>query len=231
MKHKIINLSESCKRRILNRNKIVENYLHLVNPIAQHYAIRSGQEREDLSQAGILGLIKASEKYSILKKPTFTSFAKAHIRGSILHYLRDKSALVRLPRHLEERAQQLLKEQAQSGNPNGMKIDQVDAMLMNSYSFKHQWRNLDDIELASEEKELNKLINMEQYQTVNRVLMSLPNEEREAIHHVVICGDSLRSTAEVIGVSAMTIQRRVKRGLQQLRQQCAYSGVVGFASL
>jgi RNA polymerase sigma-B factor len=50
-------------------------------------------------------------------------------------------------------------------------------------------------------------------------LQGLPSQERVALMEVILQGQSLRDVARRTGVSAMTIQRRVKRGLIRLRHQ------------
>ena len=45
------------------RNERIEHHLKLVDPIAGHYAKRSGLDRDDLKQVGRLGLLRAAEGY------------------------------------------------------------------------------------------------------------------------------------------------------------------------
>ena len=52
-----------------------------------------------------------------------------------------------------------------------------------------------------------------------QALRDLPRKEQTAVVEVIVKGQSLRDVASRTGVSAMTVQRRVKRGLAQLRQQ------------
>ena len=84
------------------RNSRVQKYLSLVQPIAKRYAQRSGCDYDDLIQVGCLGLIQASQRFRNTKGTLFHVFAKHHIRGAILHYLRDNASLIRLPRNVEE---------------------------------------------------------------------------------------------------------------------------------
>ena len=44
--------------------------------------------------SGILGLIKAYNRYDAQRGAPFPSFAKPHIRGAILHFLRDRVGLI-----------------------------------------------------------------------------------------------------------------------------------------
>ena len=89
------------------RNERIRDYLSLVRPIAKRFSYKSGCDCDDLIQVGCLGLIQASHRFNQTQADLFNVFAKLHIRGAILHYLRDSSDLVRLPRQVEERALKL----------------------------------------------------------------------------------------------------------------------------
>ena len=190
------------------RDQRIIQYLALVQPIAIHYAFRSGQDRDDLIQVGRLGLIQASMRFRESDADSFIGFAKSHIRGAILHYLRDRIGLVRLPRRVEERGLQLSREQNVSGAE--------DSHILQLYGNKASWVSLDDDLMFSSETMLDNVERLERNQLIQSALMALPKTERIAIQWVVIEGSSLRKTGAALGVSGMTIQRRVKRGLRQL---------------
>ena len=190
------------------RDQRILQHLALVQPIAIHYAIRSGQDRDDLIQVGRLGLIKACMRFRESVDDAFVGFAKSHIRGAILHYLRDRSALVRLPRRIEERGLKLSREQKVSGAE--------DTQILQLYGNKTSWVSLDDDLPSDSETILDNVERLEHSRLMQAVLMDLPDPERVAIQWVVIEGRSLRKTGNALGVSGMTIQRRVKRGLKQL---------------
>jgi len=77
------------------RNERIRDYLSLVRPIAKRFSYKS--DCDDLIQVGCLGLIQSSRRFNQTQAGSFDVFAKLHIRGAILHYLRDSSGLVRLP--------------------------------------------------------------------------------------------------------------------------------------
>ena len=191
---------------IQRRNRRVEEHLQLVRPIALSFARRSGQCGEDLTQVGMLGLITASSSYKNGSSVPFQAFARPHIRGAILHYLRDRSALIRLPRRVEEQAQQLCRQP----------IDQLDAkdqMVVARYRNKTRWCELTDVVADSHEDQLVDLVEEDRRSRIHKAMDALPANERQAIVQVILQGTSLRKVARNTGVSAMTIQRRVKRGL------------------
>ena len=80
------------------RNEQIRDYCTLLRPIAKQFSCKSGCNCDDLTQVGCAGLIQASHRFNQTQADLFNVFAKLHIRGAILHYSRDNSDLVRLPR-------------------------------------------------------------------------------------------------------------------------------------
>ncbi|NJO98544.1 MAG: sigma-70 family RNA polymerase sigma factor [Pleurocapsa sp. CRU_1_2] len=84
------------------RNKIAELNLRLVGKVALRFSLKNREAFEDLYQVGTLGLIKAIEKFDPAQGYQFSSLAIKFIEGSILHYLRDKSSIIKIPRNIYE---------------------------------------------------------------------------------------------------------------------------------
>ena len=57
----------------------------------------------------------------------------------------------------------------------------------------------------------------EQNQKIKLAMKKLAKNEQIIIQLVIFEGNSLRKAGKIIGVSAMTVQRRLKRALAQLR--------------
>jgi RNA polymerase sigma-B factor len=83
------------------RDRLVQLYLPLVETLAQRYA-RADAEHEDLVQAGSIGLLNAIERYDPRRGDEFAAFAVPTIAGEIKRHLRDRTAMVKLPRRLQE---------------------------------------------------------------------------------------------------------------------------------
>ena len=88
-------------RSIANRNKLVLLHRGLAGRAACRYR-NTFVAYEDLYQVGMLGLIKAVERYDRSKNDSFASFASLLINGEILHYLRDKKPLIKPTRSVHE---------------------------------------------------------------------------------------------------------------------------------
>ena len=95
------NCKDDSKRRAMHIN-IVENGMILVKKIAGSLASQTGVSFEDLVQVGALGLIKAIDTFSPDKNTKFTTFASYYIKGELSHYKRDKAALIKTPRKIQE---------------------------------------------------------------------------------------------------------------------------------
>jgi len=194
------------------RMRCIQEHLALVQPIARHYASRTGQDLDDLVQVGRLGLIKAASGFRPHDQRPFVSYARPHIRGAILHYLRDQVGLIRLPRRVEERVQQLRQNPGESHSVE-------DALLLQHYANKTRWAPLHDHHLDQGEVMLEQLDRQQVHRRLRAALKTLSADERDAITTVVLQGHSLRSDAALCSVSAMTIQRRLKRGLLRLSER------------
>ena len=203
---KICPMNKHCLRR---RNRQIQDNLHLVQPIARHYAQQTGQDPDDLLQVGCLGLIKASNRFAPQRGSSFTSFAKPHIRGAILHFLRAKVGLIRLPRAVEERAMQLAR------NPEDG-LNAADALGLHHYRSKHHWVEINDDMVVEPAEGIDMIERSEAWMQVRAMFRTIGAEEQCAVQMVVIDGMSLRKTAQHLGISAMTVQRRVKRGLNRI---------------
>lgn len=74
----------------LDRNKVVEQYAHLIKKVAYRMIARlpANVEMDDLMSAGVIGLIDAAEKYDPEKSCNFKSYAEIRIRGAMVDELR-----------------------------------------------------------------------------------------------------------------------------------------------
>ena len=159
---------------------------------------------------GYLGLIKAYNRYEAQRGAPFPSFAKPHIRGAILHFLRDRAGLIRLPRAVEERAMKMVR------NPERSPLSAADAMAVDHYRSKQHWVEFNDDLLDDRPEGIDLVERSEAWSRVNKLFRTLEKDDQRALQMVVIDGMSLRQTAQRLDVSAMTVQRRVKRGLNTL---------------
>ncbi|MFD3536980.1 RNA polymerase sigma factor SigF [Streptomyces sp. NPDC058664] len=90
------------------RNTLIEMNMSLVRYAAGRFRSR-GDEMEDIVQVGIIGLIKAIDRFDISREVEFTTFAVPCIVGEIKRFFRDTSWAVHVPRRLQEARVELAK--------------------------------------------------------------------------------------------------------------------------
>lgn len=211
------------------RNQRVSRYQQLVRPLACHYARCCREPIDDLIQVGLLGLLRAAELYSPQSGTPFEAFARPHVRGAILHYLRDVAPMLRLPRRLGERHQQLQRARQQWVHQHGRDPQPRDLRERLGLT-AGQWEQLQQAAQLCLVVPLDPGL-LEQVGTLPaeprgasvaaaiQALRQLQPPLREVVRQVVLEGHSYRHVGARLQVSPMTVQRRLQRGLAELRQR------------
>ncbi len=223
------------------RNKLVQLNLGLVRREAHHWINQCTESYEDLLQVGSLGLIRAIERFDMLKGHAFSSFAIPYIRGEIQHYLRDKGTPVRIPRRwqsLQRQGVNLTRQLREKLNrqPTDAEIAEgLEISLEEWQEIKLASRNRSPLSLdapMSDEDDnstsLGELLPDSQYRSfqlaqedrlrLQQSLVKLENRTREVLEFVFLHDLTQKETAERLGISAVTVSRQVKKGLSILKQ-------------
>lgn len=213
---------------LVRRNRRVESYQDLVRPLALHYACRCTESCEDLIQVGMLGLIRAAELYRSETGTPFEAFARPHIRGAILHYLRDEAPSVRLPRRQAELQERLQRLESRDGAPldpgRSARLRRQLGIDESHWSLLQRQRRLcrplplegalvEELAAPDDREVPQRCVE------VGQLLAELEPRQRQVVRQVILDGCSYRRLAKQMQVSPMTVQRLLHRGLERLRQQ------------
>jgi RNA polymerase sigma-B factor len=103
---------------VLAREELAQRCMPLVRSLARKYAGR-GEQLEDLVQAGLIGLVKAIDRFDADAGHRFVSFAVPNITGEIRRHFRDHTWAVHVPRSLQELDAQVQSTRAALANETG----------------------------------------------------------------------------------------------------------------
>ncbi|UFQ14087.1 MULTISPECIES: RNA polymerase sigma factor SigF [Streptomyces] len=90
------------------RNTLIEMNMSLVRYAAGRFRNRA-DDMEDIVQVGMIGLIKAIDRFELSRDTQFATFAVPYIVGEIKRFFRDTSWAVHVPRRLQEARVELAK--------------------------------------------------------------------------------------------------------------------------
>ncbi len=221
------------------RNKIVRLNLGLVRKVAHQFRHKCTEPYEDLEQLGVIGLIRAIERFDLYQGCAFSSFAMPFIRGEILHFLRDKSSTMRIPRRWQELASQAQKARKTLTTELGRSPKEQEIAEKLGISLQ-EWR---ECQLATQNRRVLSLDATVSKTTDNSITLgeTLPDNHHEdlqnwqedglqiqlalkqledttkaAIQYVYFHDLPRKEAAKQIGVSPMTVTRHIQRGIAQL---------------
>jgi len=232
------------------RNSLVQLNLGLVRKEAHRWVHYSQETFDDLVQVGTLGLIRAVERFDPNHGTAFSTFAVAYIRGEIQHYLRDKSAQIRVPRRWQtlyrqgsrvsaELRQQLDRQPTSQDIASALEIS-VDEWEQIKFAYVNSLPLSLDAPVSETSDEgtcLGETLPDQHYRSfqlaqedrirLQQCLQKLEARTCEILEFVFLHDLSQKETAELLGISAVTVSRQVKKGLEHLRRLMAHEDEAG----
>jgi RNA polymerase sigma factor for flagellar operon FliA len=126
----------------LSPARLVEEQMPLVQRLAWHFHGRVGRfvEIDDLLQAGYLGLVDASQRYSVCDGVSFAAYAAIRIRGSIIDHLRRNSNLCRSTISMRQAVERARRKLAQSLGREPGTLELAEALEMTPETLQ-DWEN------------------------------------------------------------------------------------------
>ncbi|MFD9488016.1 SigB/SigF/SigG family RNA polymerase sigma factor [Streptomyces sp. NPDC059991] len=220
------------------RNTLIEMNMSLVRFAARRFR-QYADEIEDVVQVGMIGLIKAIDRFELSRETQFATFAVPYVVGEMKRFFRDTTWAVHVPRRLQERRTELGKARAELESrldrsptvkelaelmdiseeevleaqlaANGYHSSSLDAAL--SGNEEEGEAALADI-IGSEDPAMELV---EDFQALAPAMDTLTERERFVVHLRFVEERTQAEIGETLGVSQMQVSRILRRILTKLR--------------
>ncbi|MET9437296.1 RNA polymerase sigma factor SigF [Streptomyces sp. NPDC006551] len=220
------------------RNTLIEMNMTLVRYAAGRFKAR-GDEMEDIVQVGMVGLIKAIDRFDVSRRVEFTSFAIPYIVGEIKRFFRDTSWAVHVPRRMQEARVELAKATERLSSRLGrsprveelaedMQVSADEVIEARMASNGYNSASLDAVIGADpddDEAVLADFIGVqdpamelfEDFHTLAPLLAELDERDRTILYLRFVEEMTQSEIGERLGVSQMHVSRLLARNLERLR--------------
>jgi RNA polymerase sigma-B factor len=199
------------------RNQLVQLNIGLVKKEVGYWMRQSSEGYEDLFQVGCMGLIGAIERFDLSKGYAFSSFATRYVRGEIQHYLRDRCSILREPSEREvaealgvsSTEWQEIKLAYRNRSPLSLDApigsEEDGSVYLSDLMTDLKQDALQDENISPDPTVLYSALNV------------LEQRTRQILEYVFLDDITQREVAKLLGISAVTVSRQVKKGLTTLR--------------
>lgn len=219
------------------RDALVNANIGLIYMVLKRFSSR-GYELEDLFQIGVIGLLKAIDKFDVSRELSFSTYAVPMIIGEIRRFLRD-DGMIHVSRQIKDNARKIaiIKEELKKKEnydptmeelmeATGLSQEAIVTAMEASIEVESIYQPVrgqsEDTQLSlvdqledKDEREV-KLIN---HITVQQILKSLGEKERRLIELRYLEGKTQTESAVILGMNQVAVSRLEKKILLQLRNQ------------
>jgi RNA polymerase sigma-B factor len=220
------------------RQTLIERHVEFVRRLAQRYA-RRGEQLEDLTQVGCVGLIKAIDRFDGGFGASLTTYAAPNILGEIKRHFRDRGWSVRVPREVQELNVKLTKIVDELTTKLGRSPSVDELAEATETSVEHVLEALESSAAYSAlslsegpdpdedsqspmetlgEEDLG-FEQSEQRITLATGIQRLPARERAILHLRFFEGLTQSEIAERVGISQMHVSRLIRNSLDTIRRE------------
>lgn len=219
------------------RDALVTENIGLIYMVLKRFSNR-GYEKEDLFQIGVIGLLKAIDKFDLSRELSFSTYAVPMIIGEIRRFLRD-DGMIHVSRQIKDNARKIaaVKEELKKNsncdptleelqNATGLTIEEivtameatseVESIYQPVYNAADGSKLLLADQLEDTKKTEHELINKI---TVVQMLDGLDETARSLINLRYLEGKTQTECARILGMNQVAVSRLEKKILLALRSQ------------
>ncbi|KPC86210.1 RNA polymerase sigma factor SigF [Streptomyces coelicoflavus] len=237
---RLTELEEGTNEYQYARNTLIEMNMSLVRFAAGRFRGR-GDDMEDIVQTGMIGLIKAIDRFELSREVEFTSFALPYIVGEIKRFFRDTTWAVHVPRRLQELRVELARAREELSSrldreptvaelatlmnigeneviegqiaSNGYNSSSLDAALTGDGPENGESVLADFIGVEEDGLRL-----VEDFHSLAPLMAELSERDRQIIHLRFVEEATQAEIGERLGCSQMHVSRLIKRIIGRLRE-------------
>ena len=204
------------------RNRLITENMGLVVSVAKRY-IGRGQDLEDLVQIGLIGLIKAVDRFDMSYDVMFSTYSVPLIQGEIRRFLRD-DGIVKVSRNLKTIHYKAEKFRQEFQRTNGREptVEEICEQtgstmedLVMAMESAAEISDIDDMgELQNSRREEDIVV---EKLYVKQLLDTLSDKEKKLITLRYFREKTQGETGRILGMSQVQVSRLEKKILGRLR--------------
>lgn len=218
------------------RDALVTENVGLIYMVMKRFMGR-GCEQEDLFQIGVIGLLKAIDKFDLNRELSFSTYAVPMIIGEIRRFLRD-DGMLHVSRQIKDNARKIavIKEEWKKSNASeptiedlakcsGLSLDEIVMAIEATAEIESIYQPIGngtdgkELLLADQlEDETKREMDLINHVTVGQMLACLEEKDRKLIQLRYWEGKTQSESAQILGMNQVAVSRLEKRILLGLRK-------------
>lgn len=214
--------------------QIIEENTNLIYSISHYF--ENYPNKEDLFQAGVMGLITAYKNYDASFNNKFTTYAYTYILGEMKKFVREDKGIkisrdiTKLNLQIEKATilltQKLMRQPTIKELSNYLEIDEY--FIAEAMKSINVLQSLDE-PLNNDGKQITlydsvseqKVNNLDELIALRQELSLLPELERNLIEQRYMCDMTQTETAEALGMTQVQVSRKEQKVLMKLKDKLA----------